>query len=181
MTKQLTLGAAENCMVQPTQGTEGEWYQRTWERPSLCLVHPHSFMSVPPPGPTPCPAHTRSSDNAVAHRTCSFSQIYATDSLCDLENSSLLPSVKWGFQYWPWVFWRLKLEKDKRKELKGRGLHLCYYFSNIPNVNSEAERAIFPTGIISAISYLCCTNRCRPLGPRGVLYIWNFKNTACKY
>ena len=24
MTKQLTLGAAENCMVQPTQGTEGE-------------------------------------------------------------------------------------------------------------------------------------------------------------
>ena len=98
-TKQLTLGAAENCMVQPTQDTEGEGYPRTWERPSLCLVHPHSLMSVPLPAPTPCPAHTRSSDNAVVHRTCSFSQIYASGSLCDLENSSLLPSVKWGFQY----------------------------------------------------------------------------------
>ena len=61
-----------------------------------------------PPGPAPCLAHTRCSDNTTAPRTHASSQFHAMDSLCDLENASLLPSVKWGSQYSPWSVLKIK-------------------------------------------------------------------------
>ena len=99
-TKQLIHGAAENCTVQPGQNTEREGDPRTWKRPALCLVCPHSFMSVPCQDQRPA-QHMQGPQTMmrfIAH-ACLVSQIYAADALCDLENSSLLESVKWGSQY----------------------------------------------------------------------------------
>lgn len=41
------FGAAVGCTVQLTQSTEEGGDPRAWERPRLCTVRPHGFMSVP--------------------------------------------------------------------------------------------------------------------------------------
>lgn len=101
------FGAAVGCTVQLTQSTEERGSTGLGEAPS---VHGETtWLHVcAPPGPAPCLAHTRCPDNTTAPRTHASSQFHAMDSLCDLENASLLPSVKWGSQYSPWSVLKIK-------------------------------------------------------------------------